>query len=89
MRMENTKGLPCLTIFSAPNSSGINEQTLNKKIITKQEMIKYGYQDVRTLLESEIGIDVYSDGPRGQKTSVFMRYKFKSHSGFIKWYSNK
>ena len=77
---KNTKGIPCLTIFSTPNSSGINEQTLNKKVITKQEMIKYGYQDVRTLLESEIGIDVYSDGPRGQKTSVFMRGTNSNHT---------
>ena len=30
-------------------------------------MIDSGYEDVRSLLEHVMGIDVYSDGPRGQK----------------------
>ena len=35
-------------------------------------MIDSGYQDVRSVLEYVAGIDVYSDGPTGQKTSIFM-----------------
>ena len=77
---KNEKGLPCLTIFSAPNTSKINEQSLNKIIITKQQMIDSGYEDVRSLLEHVMGIDVYSDGPRGQKTSIFMRGTNSNHT---------
>ncbi len=77
---KNEKGLPCLTIFSAPNTSMINERSLNKIIITKQQMIDSGYEDVRSLLEHVMGIDVYSDGPRGQKTSIFMRGTNSNHT---------
>ena len=77
---KNERGLPCLTIFSAPNTSKINERSLNKIIITKQQMIDSGYEDVRSLLEHVMGIDVYSDGPRGQKTSIFMRGTNSNHT---------
>ena len=42
-------------------------------------MIESGYQDVRSLLEHVVGVDVYSDGPKGQKTSVFMRGTNSNH----------
>ena len=42
-------------------------------------MIESGYQDVRGLLEHVVGVDVYSDGPKGQKTSVFMRGTNSNH----------
>ena len=77
---KNERGLPCLTIFSAPNTSKINERSLNKIIITKQQMIDSGYEDVRSLLEHVMGIDVYSDGPCGQKTSIFMRGTNSNHT---------
>ena len=66
-------GKPCLTIFSTPNTSLINEGLVGKTVITKKQMIDSGYKDVRSVLEHVIGVDVYADGPRGQKTSVFMR----------------
>ncbi len=77
---KNTSGTPCLTIFSAPNTSKITEQTLGKTVITKKQMIDSGYHDVRSLLEHVIGVDVYSDGPKGQKTSVFMRGTNSNHT---------
>ncbi len=77
---RNELGVPCLTIFSAPNTSKINELGINKTVITKQEMIESGYEDIRSLLEHVIGVDVYSDGPRGQKTSVFMRGTNSNHT---------
>ncbi|OUX43800.1 hypothetical protein CBE37_01910 [bacterium TMED277] len=77
---KNVSGKPCLTIFSAPNTSKINEQTLGKTIITKKQMIESGHQDVRSLLEHVVGVDVYSDGPRGQKTSIFMRGTNSNHT---------
>ena len=77
---KNEMGIPCLTIFSAPNTSNLSEKTLGKIVITKQQMIDSGYEDVRGILEYVDGIDVYSDGPRGQKTSVFMRGTNSNHT---------
>ena len=67
---KNLSGKPCLTIFSAPNTSKITARTLGKTVITKKQMIDSGYKDVRSLLEHIVGVDVYSDGPKGQKTSM-------------------
>ena len=77
---NNSTGKPCLTIFSAPNTSSISETGLGKIVITKQQINDSGYEDVRSVLESIVGLDVYSDGPRGQKTSVFMRGTNSNHT---------
>jgi len=77
---KNKSTKPCITIFSAPNTSKITEGTLGKTVITKQQMIESGYDDVRSLLEQVAGVDVYSDGPKGQKTSVFMRGTNSNHT---------
>lgn len=77
---NNSSGKPCLTIFSAPNTSSISETSLGKTVITKKQIINSGYEDVRGVLESIVGLDVYSDGPRGQKTSVFMRGTNSNHT---------
>ena len=79
-KWKNKSGTPCLTIFSAPNTSKITEGTLGKTVITKKQMIESGYDDLRSLLEQVAGIDVYSDGPKGQKTSVFMRGTNSNHT---------
>ena len=39
-----------------------------------------GYKDVRSVLEHVAGVDVYGDGPRGQKTSIFMRGTNSNHT---------
>ena len=77
---KNISGKPCLTIFKTPNTSKITENTLEKIIITKKEMNDSGYKDVRSVLEQIPGLDVYSDGPTGQKTSVFMRGTNSNHT---------
>ena len=77
---NNASGTPCLTIFSAPNTSSINEKNLGKTVITKKQMIDFGYEDVRSLLENVVGLDIYSDGPRGQKSSVFLRGTNSNHT---------
>ncbi len=77
---NNPNGTPCLTIFSAPNTSSINEKNLGKTVITKKQMIDFGYEDVRSLLENVVGLDIYSDGPRGQKSSVFLRGTNSNHT---------
>ena len=79
-KFKNEKGTPCLTIFSAPNTSKITEGSLGKTVITKKQMIDSGYKDVRSVLEYVAGIDVYSDGPTGQKTSIFMRGTNSNHT---------
>ena len=79
-KWKNESGIPCLTIFSAPNTSEITENSLGKIVITKKQMIDSGYKDVRSVLEYVAGLDVYSDGPTGQKTSVFMRGTNSNHT---------
>ncbi len=79
-KWKNESGTPCLTIFSAPNTSKITESTLGKTVITKKQIIESGYEDVRSVLEYVAGVDVYSDGPTGQKTSVFMRGTNSNHT---------
>ena len=79
-KWKNDEGEPCLTIFSAPNTSKITEVTLGKTIITKKQMLDSGYTDVRSVLEYVAGVDVFSDGPTGQKTSVFMRGTNSNHT---------
>ena len=79
-KFKNEKGTPCLTIFSAPNTSKITEGSLGKTVITKKQMIDSGYKDVRSVLEYVAGIDVCSDGPTGQKTSIFMRGTNSNHT---------
>ncbi len=77
---ENRSGTPCVTIFTSPNTSKITEDTMGKTVITKKQIIESGYKDVRGVLEQVIGLDVYSDGPSGQKTSIFMRGTNSNHT---------
>ena len=77
---KNVSGKPCLTIFSPPNTSKITELSVGKTVITKKQMNESGYKDVRSVLEQVAGLDVYSDGPRGQKTSIFMRGTNSNHT---------
>lgn len=79
-KWKNKSGNPCLTVFLAPNTSDLNEGELGKTVITKKQIIESGHQDVRSLLEYIPGVDVYGDGPRGQKTSVFMRGTNSNHT---------
>ena len=79
-KWKNESGTPCLAIFSAPNTSDVNEGALGKTVITKKQIIESGHQDVRSLLEYIPGINVYGDGPRGQKTSIFMRGTNSNHT---------
>ncbi len=77
---KNENGVPCLTIFSAPNTSKITESTLGKTIITRKQITDSGYKDVRSVLEYVVGVDVYANGPKGQNTSVFMRGSNSNHT---------
>ena len=77
---KKTSEVPCLTISSTPNSTKLNQNYIGKIIITKKQMEESGYHDVRSLLEQVSGVDIYSDGPIGQKTSVFMRGTNSNHT---------
>ena len=79
-KWEDKTGTPCLAIFNPSNTSDMTEGTLGKIIITKKQMLDSGYKDVRSVLEYVAGVDVYSDGPTGQKTSVFMRGTNSNHT---------
>lgn len=79
-KWKNEEGTPCLTIFSAPNTSKFSEKSLNKIVVTKKQMIDSGYNDVRSVLEYVAGIDVFANGPTGQNTSVFMRGTNSNHT---------
>ena len=54
-KWKNESGTPCLTIFSAPNTSKITESALGKTVITKKQIIDSGYEDVRSVLEFNRG----------------------------------
>ena len=46
---DNRDGKPCLTIFSAPNTSKITEGVLGKTVTSKKQIIESGYEDVRSV----------------------------------------
>tara|TARA_E500000178_G_scaffold354175_1_gene422313 strand:+ start:1084 stop:2943 length:1860 start_codon:yes stop_codon:yes gene_type:complete len=79
-KWKNNEGTPCLTIFSAPNTSDLNKSSLNKVVITKKQMIESGHEDIRSVLEYVAGLDVFANGPKGQSTSVFMRGMNSNHT---------
>ena len=84
-KFKNEKGTPCLTIFSAPNTSKITEGSLGKTVITKKQMRDSGYTDVRSVLEYVAGLDVYRWTNWSKNFSIHERNKFKSHISFTKW----
>ena len=65
-KWKNNEGTPCLTIFSAPNTSDLNKSSLNKVVITKKQMIESGHEDIRSVLEYVAGLDVFANGPKGR-----------------------
>lgn len=77
---KNIEGIPCFTIFSSPNASGLAESLLDKVIITKKQLIDSEHNDVRSVLENILGLDVFSNGPSGQNTSVFIRGMNSNHT---------
>lgn len=72
--------IPCLNINYTNNTSNINQDSIIKTVITKSEIKNSGYNDLRSILENVAGLDVYSDGPIGQKTSIFLRGTNSNHT---------
>ena len=79
-KWKNKKEIPCITISKTPNTSAYSSEGVNKTIITKEEIDKYGAKDITQILDSVSGFSVYQDGPQGQKTSIFTRGSESNHT---------
>ncbi len=77
---KNKKGIPCITITKTPNSSVYSERGINKKILTKEEIIKTGALDINDVLKLIPGLDIFQSGQRGQQTSIFTRGAESNHT---------
>ncbi len=79
-KWDNKKGVPCLTISKTPNTSEFNQTSVNKIIITKQDIINSGAVDTNDVLKLIPGLDVFQSGQKGQQTSIFTRGSESNHT---------
>lgn len=79
-KWNNSSGSPCITVSKTPNSSDYNEIGINKKIITKQEIIESGANDTNDILKLIPGLNVFQSGQKGQQTSIFTRGSESNHT---------
>ena len=79
-KWNNKKGVPCLTISKTPNTSEFNQRSVNKIIITKQDIINSGAVDANDVLKLIPGLDVFQSGQKGQQTSIFTRGSESNHT---------
>jgi vitamin B12 transporter len=77
---NNKKGVPCLTVSKTPNTSAFNQSSVNKIIITKQDIINSGAVDTNDVLKLIPGLDVFQSGQKGQQTSIFTRGSESNHT---------
>ena len=74
------KGIPCISISKTPNSSAYSELGINKKVITKQDIINSGAVDTNDVLQLISGLDIFQSGQKGQQTSIFTRGSESNHT---------
>ena len=74
------KDIPCISVSKTPNSSAYSEQGINKKVITKQDIINSGAVDTNDVLQLVSGLDVFQSGQKGQQTSIFTRGSESNHT---------
>ena len=79
-KWKNREGIPCIVVTKTPNSSYINEGSINKITIDKSDIEKSGALDVIDVLNYVDGIDVKQNGQRGQLASLFMRGTNSNHT---------
>ena len=79
-KWNNKKGVPCLTVSKTPNTSEFNQSSVNKIIITKQDIINSGAVDANDVLKLIPGLDVFQSGQKGQQTSIFTRGSESNHT---------
>ena len=61
---NNKLGTPCLEIYKTPNTSIISENSVNKTIITKKEIIDSGAVDIIDTLNLVSGLDIFQNGSK-------------------------
>ena len=79
-KWDNKKGVPCLTISKTPNTSEFNQGSVNKIIITKQDIVNSGAVDTNDIFKLIPGLDVFQSGQKGQQTSIFTRGSESNHT---------
>ena len=77
---DNRKGTPCIVISKTPNTSKFNQGSVNKIIITQQDIINSGAVDTNDVLKLIPGLDVFQSGQKGQQTSIFTRGSESNHT---------
>jgi vitamin B12 transporter len=77
---NNQNGIPCISINKTPNTSEFNQGSVNKIIITKQDIINSGAVDTNDVLKLIPGLDVFQSGQKGQHTSIFTRGSESNHT---------
>ena len=79
-KWNNLEGKPCITINKTPNTSNFNHESVNKIIITKQDIEDSGAIDTNDVLKLVSGLDVFQSGQKGQQTSIFTRGSESNHT---------
>ena len=77
---DNRKGIPCIVVSKTPNTSEYSEYSINKIVISKEEIDNIGAIDVNDILKLVSGLDVFQSGNKGQSTSIFTRGSESNHS---------
>ena len=69
---KNNSNIPCIEIKGyIPNSSKYSRPGINKRVITKNQIIDSGAVDLIDILKSIPDINVTQSGPKGQQASLF------------------
>ena len=77
----NNKNGPCLLINSpTPNSSEFTNDSIKKKIISKNDIENLNAKDLVDVLETIPEISITRSGPAGQQTSIFFRGANSNHT---------
>tara|TARA_B100001123_G_C15341748_1_gene1035270 strand:+ start:3674 stop:5527 length:1854 start_codon:yes stop_codon:yes gene_type:complete len=77
---DNRDGDPCITISKTPNTSEYNLNSINKIVITKQDIRNSGATDTIDILNMIPGLDLFQSGQKGQQTSLFTRGSESNHT---------
>ena len=72
-KLNNQKGVPCLTISKTPNTSEFNQGSVNKIIITKEDIINSGAVDTNDVLKLVLGLDVFQSGQKWSANIYFYK----------------
>ncbi len=77
---ENKGSTPCVTITkNINNTSKLTSHSINKKVITRDQIDISGAIDIIDILNSIPSINITQSGPKGQQASMFMRGTGSNH----------